>query len=124
MSPDLLYPTRLIMAHPALLHYLPLGLKNFKLLPHRWQNHSKPIKVKFNVDMRRNWPLGSEVLSRACFCQPETTRSSHPGASQYASFNAIYINIALFLNLDVTFYHTCVLEVKLELFLLWVVLPF
>ena len=33
------------------------------------------METKFNVDMSPNWPLGSVVLSRACFCQSETTSS-------------------------------------------------
>ena len=35
-----------------MLHNLSLGLKNLKLLPHRWQNHIGP-----DVDIRTNRPL-------------------------------------------------------------------
>ena len=46
----------------TILYYVPLGLNNFKLLPHRWQNHIMHMETKFNVDMSPNWPLGSVFL--------------------------------------------------------------
>ena len=39
-----------------MLHNLSLGLKNFKLPPHRWQNHIGP-----DADIRTNRPGGGTL---------------------------------------------------------------
>ena len=46
----------------------------------------------FNVDMRRNWPFGSEVLTGAYFINLKQLGLVTLGVPQYASFNAIYTN--------------------------------
>ena len=74
------------MLTKTILQYLSLGLKNFRLLPHRWQHHIRPIERKFNVDIRTNWPLGSVVLSSACFCQPKIISSTFSLPSKQSRF--------------------------------------
>ena len=108
MSSDLLYPTRFI-THPNLLHHLPLGLKNFKLLPHKWQNHIRPIKTKFNVDMRRNWPLVVKYSVGPVFVNLRQLGLVTLGQVNMPH-SMPFTLIALFLNLGVTLYQTYILD--------------
>ena len=73
------------MLTKTILHYLLLG--EFQTATSQMaKSHFRAIETKSNVDMRKNWSLGSVVLSRACFCQPETTSSAFLSPSKRSGF--------------------------------------